>query len=156
MHVKSPILSAKDDKDAKSYNLHSNGWIHSQHIVRDAKFGRFCLTLGGDACLWYESIPLLEMIGVICKNIFTDKSLNLDKDKNNFQREGSFLFYEATDMIDLYVLRLKHCSKMLRYNRSEVLELMKNTLPTEYYCFLFGIQNLRRAVESTMHAMTKS
>ena len=36
--------------------MNSNDWMNSQGIAEDAKCGRFCLTLGGDAHLWYEFV----------------------------------------------------------------------------------------------------
>ena len=56
LHVKCLIISAKDDKDAESHLLHRNDLMNSQDIAEDAKCGRFCLTFGSDAQLWYESI----------------------------------------------------------------------------------------------------
>ena len=44
---------------------------------------------------------------------------------------------------------------MLGYNEGQVLEPFKNTSPTRYHYLLFDIQNLIKAVESTMHIMTK-
>ena len=49
LHVKCPIFSVTDDKNGKSCLLQSNNLMNSQAIVGNAKCGRFCLTLGGDA-----------------------------------------------------------------------------------------------------------
>ena len=67
LHVKCPISSAKDDKDSESDILHSNDWMNSKGIAEDVKCGRFYLTLGSDACLWYESIASVGR-GTICKD----------------------------------------------------------------------------------------
>ena len=58
-------------------------------------------------------------------------------------------------MIDSNVLRLKQCVRMLGYNECQISEHFKNTIPRIYYYLLFGIQNLREAVESAKHVMTK-
>ena len=50
------IFSATDCEDIESHILHSNDWMNSQGIAEDTKCGRFSLTLGGDACLQYESV----------------------------------------------------------------------------------------------------
>ena len=47
-HVKCPIFSVKPDEDAESNPGDSQG------IVEEEKCARFCLSLAGDACLWYE------------------------------------------------------------------------------------------------------
>ena len=36
----------------------ATGYIH-RVFAGDAKCGRLCLTLGGDSCLWYESIAFM-------------------------------------------------------------------------------------------------
>ena len=51
-----PNFYTKENEDVEGHLLHSNDLMNSQGIVKDAKCGRFCLTLGGDANLWHESI----------------------------------------------------------------------------------------------------
>ena len=68
-----------------------------------------------------------------------------------------FQFDVTTGAIDSYVLRLKQSpTQMFEYNEGQVLEPFKFILPTGYYYFLFGIQNLIDAVESAKHVMTKA
>ena len=77
LHVKCLIFLAKDDEDMESHPLHSNHWMNSQSIAEDAKYGRFYLTFGGDACLWYESItPVGNDWNHLKGNFFPDNSLN--------------------------------------------------------------------------------
>ena len=92
----------------------------------------------------------------ICKD-FNRKFLNWEKHKKKiFQRWRSFQFDKATDTTDTHVLRLKQCVQMLRYNKGQVLTtFQKNTLTARYYYLLFGIQNLRDAVENDQCVMTK-
>ena len=56
LHVKCPIFSAKDDEDAERHLSQSNDRMNLQWIAEQAKCDRFCLTLSGDAYIWYESI----------------------------------------------------------------------------------------------------
>ena len=56
MHVKCPIVSAKDDEDAESNVLHNNDWINLQGIAKVTKCGRFCLTVGGNIHLRNKSV----------------------------------------------------------------------------------------------------
>ena len=44
---------------------------------------------------------------------------------------------------------------MLGYNKGQVLELFKNSLPTRYSYLLFVIQNLREAVKSVKTVLIK-
>ena len=50
-------------------------------------------------------------------------------------------------LLTQYVLQLKQCAHILGNNEGQVVELIKNTLPTRYYYLLFCIQNIRKAVE---------
>ena len=59
LHVKSPIFSAKDE-DVESHFLCNHDWMNLQDIAEDVKCGRYCLTLGDDACLWYDSMTPLS------------------------------------------------------------------------------------------------
>ena len=56
VHVKCPICSANESDDVESHLLCSKELMDSQGIVDEGKCVRFCLTIEGDACLWYESI----------------------------------------------------------------------------------------------------
>ena len=55
LHTKCPISPAKDDEEAESYLLYSSDWMNPQSTMEDKMCDRFCLTLGGDFLLWYES-----------------------------------------------------------------------------------------------------
>ena len=55
-HVRCPSLSAKDDEDVENHIFSSYDWMNSQGIAEHAKYGRFCLTLGGKTHFWYESV----------------------------------------------------------------------------------------------------
>ena len=51
-----PKFSGKQDKDAEAHLLGANDWMGT-HIFQDNdKVQRFCLTLTGDARLWYKSL----------------------------------------------------------------------------------------------------
>ena len=60
LHVKCLIFSVRPDEDAESHLLCSNDWMSSQGIVEEEKCARFCLTLPGNVCLWYESIHFVD------------------------------------------------------------------------------------------------
>ena len=51
----------KPDEDAEAYLLCTNDWINTHHSIEGVKVQRFCLTLLGEARLWYL---LLEPINV--------------------------------------------------------------------------------------------
>ena len=59
------------------------------------------------------------------------------------------------DSIDLYVTRVTQCVVMLNYGEPQILELMKNTLPSRMYPILFPINNLRDTIATAKRVMIK-
>ena len=54
-----PVFSVKPEEDAEAHLLCSNDWMNTHHFDEDIKVQRFCLTLMGEARLWYHSlVPL--------------------------------------------------------------------------------------------------
>ena len=50
-----PEFSGKPDEDVEVHLLHSNNWMNAHHFADGIKAQRFCLTLLGEARLWYHS-----------------------------------------------------------------------------------------------------
>ena len=55
-----PEFSGKPEEDAEAHLLRSNDWMDAHHFNEDIKVQRFCLTLFGEARLWY---PFLRTFG---------------------------------------------------------------------------------------------
>ena len=72
-----------------------------------------------------------------------------------FHQWRSFYFDENADSIDSYVMRVSQCAVMLNYGEPQILELLKNTLPSRLYPMLFPIDNLRDAVTTAKWVMIK-
>ena len=60
LHFKSEF-AGKPDEDAEAHLLRTNDWIDTYAFQEDVKVQRFCLTLQGEAKMWYA---LLRLIGV--------------------------------------------------------------------------------------------
>ena len=56
-----PEFSGKPE-DAEAHVLHSNDWMNAHHFVDGVKVQRFCLTLLGEARLWFQSLEHLNNI----------------------------------------------------------------------------------------------
>ena len=54
-HVK-PAFAGKPEEDVETHLLCTNGWMRTHNFEEDAKAQRFCLTLLGEARLWYETL----------------------------------------------------------------------------------------------------
>ena len=49
-----PEFAGRPEKDAEAHLLHTNDWMTNDNF-EEVKVQRFCLTLLGEARLWYES-----------------------------------------------------------------------------------------------------
>ena len=59
------------------------------------------------------------------------------------------------ETIDSYVTCIRHVAALLGYGELQILEVFKNTLPTELYWILFPIEDLIEAVETAKRILTK-
>ena len=51
-----PEFTGKPEEDAEAHLLCTNDWMTTHNFEEDVKVQRFCLTLLGEARLWYESL----------------------------------------------------------------------------------------------------
>ena len=65
-----PEFSGKPDEDAKAHLLHTNDWMNAHHFIEGAKVQRFCLTLLGEARLWYHSLEPINEDSQGSQNLF--------------------------------------------------------------------------------------
>ena len=72
-----------------------------------------------------------------------------------FHAWRSFQFDKNTDTIDSYKLKVKQVAALLNYEEPQILELFENTLPRKLYYMMYHINNLREAVETANHMLTK-
>ena len=76
----------------------------------------FCLTLIGEARLWYESLALLDDDGPALQNKIRWQCSKIgNTPKQLFHARRTFKFDENTDTIDSYVLRMSQVAAMLDY-----------------------------------------
>ena len=50
-----PEFAGKPHEDAEAHLLRTNNWMDTHAFQEGVKFQKFCLTLVGEARLWYES-----------------------------------------------------------------------------------------------------
>ena len=51
-----PDFSGKPEEDAEAHLLRTNDWMTTHDFPNDQTVRRFCLTLSGEARLWYETL----------------------------------------------------------------------------------------------------
>ena len=65
-----PEFSGKSDADAEVHLLCSNDWMNAHLVVEGVKVQRFCLTLLGEARLWYHSSEPINVDWPELQNLF--------------------------------------------------------------------------------------
>ena len=152
-----PEFSGKPEEDAEAHLLCSNDWMEAHHFDEDIRVQRFCLTLLGEARLWYHSLePLGNTTWAQLQNLFRQRYSKLGNTcEQLFHAWRSFTFDENTETIDSYMIRIRQVANLLGYGELQILEVFKNTLPTKLYCILFPIEDLRQAVDTAKRILTK-
>ena len=131
--------------------------MNAHHFNEDVKVQRFCLTLLGEARLWFQSIePVENTTWPQLQNLFRQRYSKLGNTHEQlFHPWRSFNFNENTETIDSYVMQIRQVATLLGYGQPQILEVFKNTLPTKLYWILFPIEDLRQAVETAKVLLTK-
>ena len=131
--------------------------MKAHNFNEDVKVQRFCLTLLGEARLWFQSIePLENTTWPQLQDLFRQRYSKLDNTcEQLFHAWRSFNFNENTETIDSYVMQIRQVATLLGYGEPQILEVFKNTLPTKLYWILFPIEDLRQAVETAKRILTK-
>ena len=147
----------KPEEDAEAHLLHSNDWMNVHCFNEDIKVQRFCLTLLGEARVWYHSLePPEDTTWAQLQNVFRQRYSKLSNTYEQlFHAWTSFTFDENTETIDSYVIRMRQVAMLLGYGEQQILEVFKNTLPTKLYWILFPIEHLRQTVDITKRILTK-
>ena len=65
-----PEYSGKPDEDVGAHLLRTNDWMNTHDFPDDVKVQRFCLTLTGEARLWYASLEPIVMTWQELQNQF--------------------------------------------------------------------------------------
>ena len=68
-----PEFLGKPDEDAEAHLLHSNDWINVHHFVDGVKVQRLCLTLLGEARLWFLSLEPINANWPELQNLFRQR-----------------------------------------------------------------------------------
>ena len=127
---KKPKFSGKPEEDAESHLLSTRDWMEAQNFPDKVKVRCFCVTLTGEARLWYESLAPLDNDWPALQNKFRWQYSKIgNTPKQLFHAWRTFKFDENTDTIDSYVLRMSQVDAMLNYGEMQILENFKNTLP---------------------------
>ena len=153
---KKPEFSGKPEEDAESHLLSTRDWMEVHNFPEGEKVRHFCMTLIGEARLWYELLALLDNDWPALQNKFRWQYSKIgNTPKQLFHAWRTFKFDENTDSIDSYVLRMSQVMAMLNYGEMQILENFKNTLLYRLYSTLINVNNLRDAIDLAKRVLTK-
>ena len=108
----------------------------------DTKVRRLCLTLMGEARLWYETLIQVQLYWDALQECFWQQYSKFGSTrKQHFNVWRSFYFDKNVDTIDTYITRVKQVTALLNYGKPQILELFKNTLPSKLYYILYQIND---------------
>ena len=123
--------------------------MNAYHFVEGVKIQRFCLTLLGEARLWYQSLEPINVDWQELKKLFRQQYAKIGNTREQlFHAWRSFNFDENTETIDAYVHHIRQVVALLGYGEPQILGVFKNILPTKLYWILFPIEDFRQAVET--------
>ena len=127
------------------------------HDFQDhVKVQRFCLTLVGEARLWYNSLRPINTDWEELQHMFRQQYSKIGNTREQlFHTWRSFYFDENTKTIDAYVHHIRQVANLLGYQDLQVLEVFKNTLSSKLYWVLFPIEDLRVVVDMAQRMLTK-
>ena len=116
----------------------------------------FCLTLKGEAKLWYKSVRLINIDWVGLQNNFRQQYSKIGNTREQlFHAWRSFHFNENAEMIDAYINHIRQVAILLGYQEPQIVEVFKNTLLTKLYWVPFPIMDLTQTVEMAKRILTK-
>ena len=152
-----PEFSEKAEEDAEAHLLRANNWMDTYQFQEGVKVQRFCLTLAGEARLWYESLRHIKCrLARPTENQFRQQYSKIGSTREQlFHAWHSFHFDENTETLDVYVTCIRQVTILLGYGQPQILQAFKNTLPTKLYWVLFPLEDLRVAVETAKRILTK-
>ena len=103
--------------------------MEAHNFTDEVNIRHFCLTLIGEARLWYKSLALLDDDWPALPNKYRWQYSKIGNTPEQlFHAQRTFKFDDNTDTIDSYVLRMSQVAAMLNYGEMQILENFKNTL----------------------------
>ena len=108
-----PEFSGKPEKDAEEYLLRTNDWMETHNFPEGQKVRRFCLTLMGEARLWYAMLGAAQLDWQTLRDHFHQQYSKFGSTREQyFHAWRSFQFDENADMIDSYIHKVKQVAAL--------------------------------------------
>ena len=96
-----PEIAGKPEEDVEAHPLYTNDWMWTHNFNEEYEVLRFCLTLLGEARLWYETLNPNINDWPALQNAFRQQYSKLGHTQEQyFHRWRSFYFDKNADSID--------------------------------------------------------
>ena len=97
--------------------------MNTYYFVEGVKVQRFCLTLLGEARLWYQSLEPINVDWHGLKNLFRQQYSKIVNTREQLIHAWrSFSFDENTETIDVYVTCIRKVAALLGYGEPKSLD----------------------------------
>ena len=113
-----PEFSGKPEEDAVAHLLRTNDWMETHDFLDDAKVQRFCLTLTGEARLWYETLKPIQIIWTALQECFRQQYSKHGRTREQYYDENE-------ETVDAYVNRITQVVALLGYGEPQILEFLR-------------------------------
>ena len=128
-----PEFLGKPEEDAEAHLLRTNDWMETHNSPNDQKVRRFCLTLMGEARLWYETLDAAQLDWEALQDCFWQQYSKFGNTQEQYSHAWrSFQFDESTDTIDSYIHKVKQVADLLNHREPQILELFKTLCLVNY------------------------
>ena len=151
-----PKFAGKPEEDAEAHLLRMNNWMDTHDFPENVRVQRFCLTLIGEARLWYKSLRPINVEWDGLQNMFRQQYSKIGNTREQlFHAWRLFHFDKNAETIDTCVHCIRQVANLLGYQDVQILEVFKNTLLSKLYWVLFPREDLRNAVDTAKRMLTK-
>ena len=131
-------MEGKPNGNVEAHLLRTNDLVDTHAFPEGVKVQRFCLTLVGEARLWYESLmPIVEDWNGLQTQLRQQYSKIGNTNEQLFHVWRSFHFDENTETLYAYVTHMRQVAGLLDYGKPQVLEVFRNILPSRLFWVLF-------------------
>ena len=128
-----PEFSGKPEEDVEAHLLRTNDWMETHNFPNDQKVRRFCLTLMGEARLWYETLGAAQLDWEALQDHFWQQYSKFGNTQEQyFHAWRSFQFDESTNTIDSYIHKVKQVVALLNYGNHRSWSCLKALCPVNY------------------------
>ena len=111
----------------------TNDWMDTHRSQDNDKVQRFCLTLTGEARLWYKSLRPINIDWLELQNIFRQQYTKIGNTREQlFHAWRSFHFDKNMETIDAYMYCTRQVATLLCYQEPQILEVLKMHFLQDY------------------------